>query len=79
MAAVGKPRLDENPESSLSEEYREGDYVLLCKRGVWLWGRIVNVLDKGYLYILSMSHLYRYGDILQCHRRHIFEHVFPAP
>jgi len=72
MATIAKPRWEENLESESSTEIHEGDYVLLCKRGVWVWGRIVNVLEKGYFYAISMAKYYRYGDVVQCHRRHIF-------
>lgn len=71
MAAIAKPRWEENIESS-NVELKEGDYVLLCKRGVWVWGRIVNILEKGYFYAISMAKYYRYGDVVQCHRRHVF-------
>ena len=74
------PRLKESdqefPDYTL-KNLLPGSYVLLHNRHHSFWCCVIDILERGYLDAFIASHglegSLQFGNVIRCHRRHIFD------
>ena len=73
------PRLlvsEQSLPNDVVKQIRCGDYLLLHNSVRDFWVQVADVKDRGYFDTICTSKIqtstYGFGDILRCHRRHVF-------
>jgi hypothetical protein len=63
--------------NELVKQIRCGDYLLLHNAMGGFWVQVADVKERGYFDTICTSKIqtstYGFGDLLRCHKRHIFE------
>lgn len=74
------PRLmvaGQNLPNETIKQIRCGDYLLLHNSNGSFWVQVADIKERGYFDTIYTSKIqnsrYTFGDLLRCHKRHVFE------
>jgi hypothetical protein len=76
------PRLlaaDSTLPNEIVKQVRCGDYLLLHNGVNQFWVQVADVKERGYFDTICTSKIqtttYKFGDLLRCHKRHVFDRI----